>query len=245
MLKRLLSLVAVLLLAGVTIFPANVSAVEPESTNVQLKGEAGEVIFVPTCSWSYPEGFYTDTSAYTYLGRVPFSEPATNDPGDWECDTVGKHMIRLNWISFWHPLSSNYPGIGSFAIRSQGTNPADPGAGFHTDQYYDIMSIQILNHIYGDSKLNYFTTSSTNMQLHKFVGGVPVEVDLESVDYKLKKSLRCPGGKHDRMNCKWVHTFKTDSLSTATYRLTFTDDYGTGAGAANDGVYQLFFFLTR
>ncbi|KXK27006.1 MAG: hypothetical protein TR69_WS6001001032 [candidate division WS6 bacterium OLB20] len=243
MLKRLLSLVAVFMLAGTFLSPAKVSAVE--STNVQLKGEAGEVIFVPTCSWSYPEGFYSDTSAYTYLGRVPVSEPSSKYPGTWECDTVVKHMIRLNWISYWSPLSSNYPGIGKFTIRSRGENPSAPELGFHTDQTYDIMSIQILNHLYGDSKINYFTTSKTDMVMHKYVGGTPVAIDLESVNYQLKKNPRCPGGQHDRMNCKWIHSFKTDSLQTATYRLTFTDSYGQGPGAADDGVYQVFFFLTR
>lgn len=225
------------------VFTTQVSA---NPGDVRIIGEAGEIQYIPTCAWSYPEGFYADTSKYTYLGRIPTSEPSSKYPGTWECDFVVKHMVRLNNITMWSPFSSNYGANPEyFRVRSRGTNPSNAALGLHSDQYYEVRSVQILNHFYDDVSVAYQTTSYTNFSLKKLLNGNVITINPASVGYTLNNTTKCIGGNDDRTNCRWIHKFNTTNLETGTYRIDFTDTNTGGVGAAKDGSYQIFFYLTR
>jgi len=229
---------------GLAASPQVVKAFGP--TDIKIVGEAGEIAFIPTCAWSFPEGYYSKTSAYTYLGRIPVSEPASKYPGVWECTSVIKHMIRLNYTTLWSPLSTKYGTTPAyFRIRSMGTNPANPAAGLHTDQYYDINSVEVLNHFYADSLVAYQSTGSVSFSLKQLVNGVPVAISNSGISYTLDSTNRCVNGVTDRINCRWIHKFSTASLQTGTYRIDFTDTNSSGVGASKGGLYQIFFYLTR
>jgi len=249
--KPLKIVLSLMVMFGLTLAPMlNITPVSAtalvSAPHVKVLYEAGEIAFIPTCSWSYPEGFYTKTNAYTYLGRLPVSVSSSNYPGTWECSSVIKHMIRINYTTMWSPLSSQYgKNPTSILIRSMGTNPANATAGFHTDQYYDMSGVQVLNHFYDDVTVAYQTTSNIGFTLKEIVNGKTVVISNSTIGYTLNSTTKCIGGNDDRTNCRWIHKFHTTNLETGTYRIDFTDTTRTGIGASKDGNYQLFFYLTR
>jgi hypothetical protein len=245
MFKKTLAVVATMIL-GFGLFAGVAQPVKASSGDVKRIAEAGEILSIPTCSWSNPEGFYTSTSAYTYLGRVPVSEPSSKYPGTWECSTVIRHLVRLNWTTMWSPLSSRYGTAPEFfRARSRGIDPTNEALGMHTDQNYEIRSVQVLNHFYDAMSVAYQTTSYTNFSLKKIVGGSVVTIDPASIGYTLNTTSKCAGGNDDRLNCRWIHKFNTGSLETATYRIDFSDTNTGGVGASKGGNYQVFFYQTR
>jgi hypothetical protein len=241
--KKILTFIALITAS----FLAVVSSVQAVTlTDVKVTAETGEIAYIPTCSWSYPEGFYTKTSTYTYLGRIPVSEPSSKYPGTWQCDYVVKNMIRINNTTLWSPLSSKYGSLPeSNRVRSGGIDPANAGAGFVWDQYFQLRGVQVLNHFYDDVSIAYQTTSYTSFTLKKVTSGTAVLVNPASINYSVNTTRKCLGGNDDRVNCRWIHKFNTTNLSTGTYRIDFTDTNTGGAGASKGGSYQIFFYLTR
>lgn len=229
-----LSVLAVLLLTY-----THVTAVGAATPVAEVSGLPGQLIEFPTCYGEYPKGFFEKTSAYTYIYTLHDSKvPATDYPGSWDCDYIWYHAVRLNWITTWNPFSTQYPGRGPIKVKSAAWTPTVFNPKFYTEtDSFMVESFQELNHYYGNSKLFYFSTSHTEMKLEKFVGGVPIEIDLESVDYN--SSIAYAFGRDPvcadvaeedmdaeyRYNCRMTHTFKTDTLESGTYRLTFNDTY--------------------
>jgi len=236
-------IVLVTLAVSLSVFSfANVRAASVEPT-ASVEAKAGHYVSFPTCLNEYPLGFFEPTSAYAYITTDTTPLSSSEHPGEWSCDQIWYHTIRINWITSWNPFSTQYPGRGPIFVKAAKWTPTvfDDRAYSTTDTYL-VNGVQEVLHYFGNTKVFYFSASKTDMKLEKFVNGTPVEIDLATLEYRKVLAFAfgrdpiCDGvdieaiedvlsAREYRYFCRLTHSFKTDNLSAGTYRLTFTDTY--------------------